>query len=781
MTRRPIRTCIVTADITGPIRNGGIGSAYYSLARLLADSGHEVTVLYALGQHSEQHPIRHWVKWYESCGITFVPLPTPDGPELKGSVYVKTAWAVYEWLKTRTFDVVHFHEWRGIGFYALNAKKQGLCLGNAVTVVGSHSPTLWHQEGMRELPRGADDVELDFIERESVAQADVLWSPSQHMVEWMLSHGWGLPRRRFLHQYVMRERTARDASRQPINELCFFGRLETRKGLDLFCAAVNLLVQRGTIPSRVTLLGKVATVDGLDSSEYVARHAVNWPMPWQIISTLDRTGAMAYLKGQGRLAVLPSRLDNLPYTVLECLGAGVPFVTSTTGGIPEMVHSSDHAATLFELQPEALARTLAQALTDGIRPARFRISPDTTDRGWLRFHERLARQARTRRPAARPRKPLVTICVTHRDRPELLRQALASIRQQTYKRFEVVLVDDGSERPESHTALDALAPEFRRRGWTIVRHETNRYPGAARNTAARHARGEYLLFMDDDNCAKAHELQTFVSAAQASRADIISCFLDVFQSNEAPNGKPALHRWPFVGGSLGLGVLRNCFGDTNSLVRAKVYRALGGMTEDHGTGCEDWEFMAKAAVRGYRITVVPEALVWYRHSPNGVQNSTPIVANRLRALRPYLESIPGGLRAALPLCREEVVVHHVEKVVHHAEAPQILDARHVRRVAIFGAGEGGRLASGLARRCGWEVAYIVDNNQTLWGGEAHGLEVRTPAALDERDVDFVLVASMAGRVPLSKQLEEAGLSYGSSYAFFLDRFAIDNIQIQLTI
>jgi glycosyltransferase involved in cell wall biosynthesis/GT2 family glycosyltransferase len=781
MTRLTIRTCIVTADITGPIRNGGIGSAYYSLARLLADAGHEVTVLYALGQHSEQHPIRHWVKWYRTRGIEFVPLPAPAGPELKGSFYIKTAWAVYEWLKTRSFDIVHFHEWRGIGFYALSAKRQGLCLQTAVTVVGSHSPTLWHQEGMRELPRGGDDVELDFIERESVALADVLWSPSQHMVEWMQSHGWVLPRKRFLHQYVMLERSKRYPSLRQIEELCFFGRLETRKGLDLFCAAVNLLVRQGKQPGRVTLLGKVATVDGVDSAEYVARQAADWPMPWQIISTLDRTGAMEYLNGPGRLAVLPSRLDNLPYTVLECLGAGVPFVTSTTGGIPEMVHPADHVATLFELRPDSLATTLGLALTEGIAPARFRISPEVTDRGWLRFHDRLAEHARTPRRAPCARKPFVSICVTHRDRPELLKQALDSIRQQTYKHFEVVLVDDGSVRPETHAALDRLEPIFARRGWTIVRHDINRYPGAARNTAAKHARGEYLLFMDDDNCAKPHELQTFVSAAQASRADIVSCFLDVFQSNDAPNGKPALYRWPFVGGSLGLGMLRNCFGDTNSLVRAKVYRALGGMTEDHGTGCEDWEFMAKAAVRGFRITVVPEALVWYRHSPTGVQNSTPVVANRLRALRPYLESMPGGLRAALPLCREEVVVQHVDRPVHHADVPKVLDARHVRTVAIFGAGEGGRLASRLARRCGWEVSYIVDNNQTLWGSQAHGFEVRTPEALAERDVDFVLVASMAGRLPLSKQLDEAGLSYGSSYGFFLDRYAIDNIQIQLTI
>jgi glycosyltransferase involved in cell wall biosynthesis/GT2 family glycosyltransferase len=772
MTRRPIRTCIVTADITGPIRNGGIGSAYYSLARLLADAGHDVTVLYALGQHSEQHAIAHWVDWYASCGIEFIPLPAPSGPELKGSGYVKTAWAVYEWLKTRSFDVVHFHEWRGIGFYALSAKRQGLCLENSVAVVGSHSPTLWHQEGMRELPRGGDDVELDFIERQSVALADVLWSPSRHMVEWMRSHGWTLPRRRFLHQYVLRERTARDSALRRVNELCFFGRLETRKGLDLFCAAVNLLVQRGAAPARVTLLGKVATVDGLDSADYVARQAVGWPMPWQIISTLDRTGAMEYLRGPGRLAVLPSRLDNLPYTVLECLGAGVPFVTSTTGGIPEMIHPPDHPVTLFDLRPDALATTLGGALTDGIRPARFRISPASTDRGWLRFHERLAQQARKpRRGSGARTPPLVSVCLTHRDRPELLTQALESIRQQTYRAFEVVLVDDGSVRPETHAALDGLEPEFRRRGWTIVRHDVNRYPGAARNTAARHARGDYLLFMDDDNCAKPHELQTLVSAAQSSRADIVTCFLDVFQGDAAPNGGLALHRWSFVGGALGLGLLRNCFGDTNSLVRARTYRALGGMTEDHGTGCEDWEFLAKAAVRGCRITVVPEALVWYRQSANGVQNSTSFVANRLRALRPYLDAMP-DLRAALPLCRDEAP---------GAAPSRVHDAAHVRRVAIFGAGEGGRLAAGLARRCGWDVGYIVDNNQGLWGGAAHGFDVRPPAALAERDVDLVLVASMAGRVPLSRQLEQAGMTYGSNYAYFLDRFAIDNVQVQLTI
>ena len=84
------RVCIVTADITGPIRNGGIGSAYYSLARLLADAGHQVTVLYALGRYSEQETIEHWVRQYRRWGIRFVPLPAPPGPELRGSAAVRT-------------------------------------------------------------------------------------------------------------------------------------------------------------------------------------------------------------------------------------------------------------------------------------------------------------------------------------------------------------------------------------------------------------------------------------------------------------------------------------------------------------------------------------------------------------------------------------------------------------------------------------------------------------------------------------------------------------------
>lgn len=764
------RICIVTADITGPIRNGGIGTAYYSLARLLADAGHEVTVLYALGRHSEQEPVSHWVREFSRWGIELVPLPDPPGPQLRGSIHVRIAWAVYAWLKTRAFDVVHFHEWRGVGYYALVGKQLGLCLQEAVTVVGAHSPSLWHKAGMNDLPSTVGDVEVDFLERESVARADVLWSPSRHMLRWMQHHGWRLPARRVIQQYVILERAERPRRRAtPIEELCFFGRLETRKGLDLFCAAVDLLASRGALPKRITFLGKLATVGDVDSATYIAGHSSRWPVPCEVHSTLDRGAAMAYLAQPGRLAVLPSRIDNLPYTVLECVAGGVPLVASATGGIPEIIRPADHANRLFPLRPEALASVLEHALRRGMRPAGFRVAPENSDRGWLALHREWA-TARARRTVGRRRRPRVTVCITHRNRPHLLRQALASVAAQDYEPLDVVVVDDGSDRPEAIAGLRRLEGDIERRGWQLLR-QPNRFPGAARNAAARVARGEYLLFMDDDNYAKRGAVTAFVDAALASGADIVTCFLDMFQGDGPPTARAATQRWPFLGPSPAVGVARNAFGDTNCLVRAAAWQELGGMSEDFGIGCEDWEFFARAVLAGKRLEVLPEALAWYRQSTTGVQATTHTLANRARALRPYTRVWPPDLHSVLPLCRDHAAPADTPA------SPIAVD--HVRRVVVFGCGEGGRLAIALARRCGWEVAYLVDNNQSSWGREAHGRPVRDPQTLQERDFDLVIVASVSGRDALFRRLASLGLRYPEHVVYFLDVLSIGSVSMQL--
>src|SRR3954451_15738162 len=94
--KRALDICIVTCDIVGPIRNGGIVTAYYNLALALARDGHRVTVLYALGNYCENKTIAHWRRHYRREGIAFVPLTTHD---VQGHSAIRKSYAVYQELK----------------------------------------------------------------------------------------------------------------------------------------------------------------------------------------------------------------------------------------------------------------------------------------------------------------------------------------------------------------------------------------------------------------------------------------------------------------------------------------------------------------------------------------------------------------------------------------------------------------------------------------------------------------------------------------------------------
>lgn len=774
---RPLHICIATCDIVGPIRNGGIGTAYYNLAHALARAGHSVTVLYVLGQYCEHKTIAHWRREYAKDRITFVPLPEVP---IEGHSAIRMSYAVYQWLKTRRFDVVHCHEWRGIGFYTALAKQQGLCLAGATLCVGAHSPVLWHLEGMNELA-DIESLEVDFMERQAVAKADVLWSPSTHMVEWLTREGWALPPTVEVKPYVLVDLEQAKATRAAAgSELVFFGRLETRKGLDLFCDALDRLVTASVTVPRVTFLGKQASVNGIPSEAYLRQRAEQWPFPWSVVSSLDRDEAMAYLRKANRIAVLPSRIDNLPYTVLECLGSNIPFIAARTGGIPEMIRPEDRDRVLFDLTAAACAERLAAVIRRGLRPAPLRLAADRIEADWLAWHRQVGA---ARRPAparlVAGAEPRVSVCLTHRNRPRLLAAALASLGQQDYPNLEVVLVDDGSTQTDAIAYLDSLECEFGARKWQIIR-QPNRYLGAARNTAIAAASGDYVMFMDDDNLAAPGEIRTFVQAAMASGADVLTCFLNVFQSAAPAPEHPPVYIWPFLGGALGPGLIRNVFGDANAIVRRDVFDRVGGFTEDFGVGCEDWEFLARATLRGLRVEVVPEPLVLYRQSSQGMLQSTSQRANRMRALRPYLNLLPAHLRALVHMA-------HIDSPPLVASAtgsasqstPRRLD--HVRKAAVFGSGSGGRLALDLATRCGWEVPYLVDNNPAMWNQTVHGRPVHKPDALRDRHVDLVIVASLAGKPAIATQLEGMGFAPGTDFVHFLDPVRVGSLTTQVSL
>jgi glycosyltransferase involved in cell wall biosynthesis len=651
------RVLIVTPDILGPIRNGGIGTAFGALAQTLAQTGHAVTILYTLGGHCEDGgSIERWQQHYAALGIRFVPIWLEHGepPVLDAPHHAWRAYRVYLWLKQHQgdYELAYFPEWKGESYYALQAKRLGLDFARLRIIVVTHSSTTWAESGNYVVPQQFDDLLLEFLERRSIEMADAVISPSQYMIHWMRHRGWRWSAPTHVIQNLMPDAPLDPVPVAPaafaVTEWVFFGRLERRKGLLVFLDALARMPAQVRERIQVTFLGKSVRTPYYDSDAVIAGKLGVWTLPPKIISDHDRDQALAYLQHPGRVAIIASLVENSPYTVLECVLKRIPFVAADVGGIAELVHPEDRARALFKPTPAGLAATLLALDGDHYASPRPAVPAAATRQGWLALQEQLLQEIpeSPAEPAAPP--PHITVCLVHYDRPAMLAQAIDSLRQQTYAHFDVVLVDDGSPSAPARQYLDGLQAEFAWRGWSIVR-QANAYLGAARNNAVRHARGDYVLFMDDDNIAKPQELAVFAHAARTTNADILTTVSDVFSDADGTPqpGQASQHLWVPLGNAAGLGVFRNVFGDANALVRRRTFETLGGFTEDYGVGHEDWEFFARASLAGANLQLVPEPLFWYRVNAASMLRGGDAHIDLARSVRPYWEGFPAGIGPVL--------------------------------------------------------------------------------------------------------------------------------------
>lgn len=87
----------------------------------------------------------------------------------------------------------------------------------------------------------------------------------------------------------------------------------------------------------------------------------------------------------------------------------------------------------------------------------------------------------------------ISVVIPTLNRGALLREAILSVINQTYKVYEIIVVDDGSKENITEAICDLDAP------LKLIRHETNRGHSAARNTGIKEASGELIAFLDSDD------------------------------------------------------------------------------------------------------------------------------------------------------------------------------------------------------------------------------------------------------------------------------------------
>jgi len=392
-----LNICLVTTEVIGPFINGGIGTATTGLARWLAAEGHGVTILYTLREGSRPHcaskTFDFWQQKYaKESNIALVAVPDSTGMDVALPVPLRIAYAVHRWLADRAWDLIVFSDSTGPGYFVTHAKKCGTHYQHTVLAAIAHGSHRWLRmvdEVVCEVP---DLLAVEEVEESTIAHCDVVIAPSRYMLEWMQDHLASLPPQRLFVPNILPEDTEAKPAAQAgrtveIEELVFFGRFEIRKGIEIFCDAVDELMRDGEVPAlrRITFLGRCGRIAGEHAGAYVLRRSYNWPVALRFKLTADQAEALSYLREGGRAAVMPSIADNLPSVVIECLESGIPFIAGDVGGAGEIVEPDDHDRVLVRPQSRALATALRRIIEQGAFVARLAITRDKSIAAWREF------------------------------------------------------------------------------------------------------------------------------------------------------------------------------------------------------------------------------------------------------------------------------------------------------------------------------------------------------------------------------------------------------------
>ena len=629
------KICIVSPDIIGPVKNGGIGTHCYYLAETLVDSGFDVSILFTGPLQNKTH--LYWQDYYENLNIQYFHLEDFKKVDFElhsnNSPFLETSYFVCEFLKDKDFDFIHFQEWLANALVTIQAKETTEYFDKTTLTVTMHSSTQWQQEGMMLYSTNPlYDMKLKWAEEYCVANCDVVISPSNYMLEWAKNSNWDLAKTQKVLPNCFKSKINQDViNKVDISHLIFFGRLETRKGLEYF---VNSLIQIKSV-EKVSFLGKISITSEGSANKYLANKLKN--LEFKIYDKFDTFEAVQFIKKEQGLVIIPSLQDNFPYTVIEMIENKVAFVCSNVGGIPEMV---DNRVTFDIRNKNGLVDLLSNLRSDLFLDLQHKYDSKSALKKWIDFHS-LEFVAKNFLESC----PLVSICVPYYNYPKYLPMLLESLEELDYDNFEVIIVNDGSSQKEANSVFEQMKELYPDYSFFT---KQNSGVGDTRNYAASKANGKYLIFMDSDNLSYPNMINDFVKAIQKSDVDLVTCYFDAFGENYS-GSKPEkfLYKYLPLGACKEAGILENIYGDANFIVKRDIFEKIGGFGVEKDTSWEDWEFLAKLSLEEYTQKIIPKSLFCYRHTEAGFSRNTSIYKNHQRVLRCYSHYYPKEIQNLL--------------------------------------------------------------------------------------------------------------------------------------
>lgn len=309
------------------------------------------------------------------------------------------------------------------------------------------------------------------------------------------------------------------------------------------------------------------------------------------------------------VVVSTARLEGFGLGLVEAMATGTPCIAYASGGAREILETQDTRDCLVPVDNlEALEKQVLDIINkpaEELRRLQQALQARALDFDSSRFMQQLE-------SVYHHLIPKISVILPVYNGASLILRAVQSVLSQTYSHLELIVVDDGSTDNTLQQLSTVSDPRLR------VISQPNQGVAVARNFGFQQATGDYIAFIDADDCWLKHKLAVEVQTIRNNaKLDDPACL--VYSGYYAVDDQDRLIHLPAIyqeNGDLSQAVLKHegIFLPSTSLVHRRVFEAVGGFKP----GCyhEDRVFFIEACQQ-FPAYGTGQRLVAYRQSLSG--------------------------------------------------------------------------------------------------------------------------------------------------------------------
>jgi len=226
----------------------------------------------------------------------------------------------------------------------------------------------------------------------------------------------------------------------------------------------------------------------------------------------------------------------------------------------------------------------------------------------------------------------VSIIIPTYNRPDLLKRLLDSIKNQTFKDYEVIVIDDCSNNFDQYKKVISIY-EDAFEDFIFLRNEKNRGACFSRNKGIKTAKYEYIALVDDDDEWLPDKLSKQINLINNSNHDVGL----VYTWTKAIKKGEVVHKYnPELEGELKGEILEECFIPSPSVLVKKKALIEAGMFDEKMVSCQDWDMWTRIIFKDYKCKVVKSyETLYHKHEKDSIGKSKRVKSGYKRYYRKH--------------------------------------------------------------------------------------------------------------------------------------------------